>query len=102
MKTLDMKQTKKTIRHLKAALPEGAEFDEIETEDGGSFLISAPKWKVCKTLGTNSLCQSYWIHEEWNETRSIVISELIEYIKQGVELADEETIDEMGWNLEED
>lgn len=92
----------KTIRHLKAVLPEGAEFDEIETEDGGSFLISAPKWKAWKALKTNSLCQSYWNHEEWNETRSIVIGELIEYIKQGVEPASEETIDEMGWELEEE
>lgn len=89
----------KTIATLKAALPEGAGWDEDETPNGGSLVVYAPDWKAWKSTGTNSACAEYYNEHEWNQTRPTAIQALLEYMADGIEDASEDTIHAMGWEL---
>ena len=86
------------IGHLKKALPEGADHDEIlphEMSNEGTICVYAPDWKAWKTTQTNCMCLSYYSDDKGG--RSDTIAELIKDIKEGLEAASQDTIDACGW-----
>ena len=87
----------RNIRSLEKLLPEGASWGEDETSEGGCLYVYAPKWKAWANTGTNSICCEWYSFKPWNQTRGHAIESLIEDVSGGIEDANQDTIDCMGW-----